>query len=79
MSECQRCKSPRVLFTSAKCSDCCSVRMPNGKNVDGYVPGDVGIGGGDYVRFSWCLACGQIQGKWPLAKSESEAESEVTW
>jgi hypothetical protein len=27
----------------------------------GYVPRDLGIGGGDYVKLSYCLDCGQIQ------------------
>jgi len=27
-----------------------------------YVPGDLGIGGGDYISFSFCRSCGKIQG-----------------
>jgi hypothetical protein len=33
---------------------------------DGYVPSKMGIGGGDYMEFSYCLDCGQIQGKFPV-------------
>jgi hypothetical protein len=33
-----------------------------------YVPERVGIGGGDYVAFEYCLDCGQIQGRFPIAK-----------
>lgn len=64
---CQRCKSERVLHVSAKCSDLCFVSIGE-KEKDGYVPGDVVFGEGqfgDYVRFDLCLDCGQMQGKWP--------------
>lgn len=33
---------------------------------DGEVPENVGIGSGDYLRFSYCLDCGQIQGTFPI-------------
>ena len=59
-SRCQRCGAERVASMSAKCSDCCYVGL-NGREKDGYVPGDMGIGGGDYICFAWCLECGQIQ------------------
>lgn len=66
---CQSCKSERVAFVSGKCSDCCFVTMPgpNGTDVDhdGYVPRDMGVGGGDYVEFHFCLSCGQLQGSFP--------------
>lgn len=32
----------------------------------GYVPGDLGIGGGDDMEFDLCLDCGQLQGTWPM-------------
>jgi len=38
----------------------------------GYVPDDIGIGGNDYVKFKYCLNCGQIQGKFPIPESELE-------
>lgn len=41
-----------------------------GTEFDGYVPDDIGIGGGDYVEFTWCLECGQIQGQFPLETPE---------
>ena len=55
---CQRCKSENVNSVHAKCSDMCSINNdePN------YVPQDIKIGGGDYIKFSYCLDCGQIQG-----------------
>jgi hypothetical protein len=39
---------------------------------DGYVPDDLGIGGGDYVEFDYCLDCGQLQGKFPLPPANIE-------
>jgi len=59
---CQRCGSERIADVGAKCSDCCFLRVGDGREHDGYVPGGLGIGGGDYVEFYWCLECGQIQG-----------------
>lgn len=72
---CQRCGSDRVAEIGAKCSDCCGMNYKN-YNHDGYVPGDLGIGGGDYVEFKWCLECGQIQGEFPVADPELEDEEE---
>jgi hypothetical protein len=54
----------RIASVSAKCSDLCGVVI-NGRTHEGYVPDDLGIGGGDYVEFRWCLDCGVIGGDWP--------------
>jgi len=70
MKTCQRCSSKRVFSVTAKCSDCCCVDGPGRQTTDGYVPDDIGIGGGDYVEMQWCLDCGQIQGTWPLPGTE---------
>lgn len=44
-----------------------------GRTYNGYVPDDIGIGEyGDYMRFTYCLDCGQIQGKFPLPPAECE-------
>lgn len=32
----------------------------------GYVPDDMGVGGGDYVDIDLCLNCGRVQGTFPL-------------
>lgn len=69
--QCQRCQSERVAKAVAKCSDCCYVTLAD-KEIDGYVPDDIGIGGGDYVKIQWCLNCGQIQGNFPLEPCELE-------
>ena len=46
-----------------------------GKENDGYVPVGVGIGGGDYVDFTYCLECGKIQSnQFPVSK-ETLAEA----
>ena len=63
--KCQRCGSDRVISASAKCSDLCFVSYKGNKH-DGYVPSDMGIGGGDYLEIELCLECGQSQGKFPI-------------
>lgn len=71
MNTCQRCKSRRVVKVSGKTNDMCFVMVLN-RSRDGYVPRDMNIGDGDYLRFHYCLECGQMQGKWPLATTELE-------
>lgn len=61
MSECDKCGSERVLTISAKCSDMCSLSFL-GKEKHGYVPHDLLIGGGDYIKIDICLDCGKAQG-----------------
>ena len=71
---CQTCKSPRVASITGKSVDLNNVQI-GAKEHDGYVPTDMGIGDtgyGDYVEFAWCLDCGQIQGRWPRAKTKIE-------
>lgn len=70
---CQRCQSARVISVAAKCSDCCGVNLGD-SSVDGYVPKDLGIGGGDYVEFLLCLECGQLQGNFPLPPAKIEKQ-----
>jgi len=70
---CQRCGSERILSAGCKCSDRFGGRL-GGTDIDGYVPDDLGIGGGDYVEFELCLDCGQLQGKFPLPVSNMEKE-----
>jgi hypothetical protein len=85
MLRCQRCNTDRVLDIDAKTSDMCSVTSYSHFNTEnelfpnetfphnGYVPSDIGLGGGDYLRFAYCLECGQIQGDFPLPKTEIES------
>jgi hypothetical protein len=46
----------------------------NGLELDGYVPNDLNIGGGDYIEFDVCLDCGQMQGQYPLPESQHEKD-----
>jgi len=62
---CQRCKSERIASISSKSSDLNYIELGDREH-NGYVPGDLGIGGGDYIQFNWCLDCGQIQGEFPV-------------
>lgn len=69
MTDC--CETPRLCEISAKCSDLFTANIDGDKH-DGYVPPDLGIGEGDYVRFVYCLNCGHIQGDWPMPETEIE-------
>lgn len=69
---CQKCNSQRVLRFSAKCSDMFDATIGTHEH-DGYVPGDLGIGRGDYIDARVCLDCGQMQGTYPLPLSEMES------
>lgn len=71
---CQRCNSNRVAEVSAKCSDMCGVNLGDSDH-EGYVPKDLGVGGGDYVEFIFCLDCGQLQGNFPLPTAEIEKDT----
>jgi hypothetical protein len=66
---CSRCGTQgRIIKVSGKVSDTCSVFLPEGEDWTdpGYVPHDIGIGGGDYLEFAFCLTCGQMQGTFPV-------------
>lgn len=79
--KCQRCSSIRVASIFAHCSDSCAIEFgqyTKNRYVDGYVPLDMGISSRDSnsVVFSWCLECGQIQGKFPLPTTKMEKSNE---
>lgn len=65
------CTHKRIADVTGKCSDMFNATV-NGIEYSDYVPDDMGIGGGDYMRFSYCLDCGQIQGDFPLPETEIE-------
>jgi len=80
---CQSCDSERVAKVSGKCADLFGLEFRRKgkwrfKNIEiqGDVPKDIGIGGGDYMNFSYCLDCGVIQGVWPRLNTKMEAEAE---
>ena len=68
---CRRCGSLRLARVLGHRSDLCSIDLA-GKHTHGYVPRDLGIGGGDAVHFGYCLDCGQIQGTFPLPPTVTE-------
>lgn len=57
----------------AKCDDRCSVSV-DGTDLrkQGYVPRDLGIGGGDYVRLTIDSQTGKIDGWVPLSPEDLE-------
>lgn len=62
---CESCKSERVVHAGAKCSDMFHFTVYDGEKTlaeqdDGYVPGWLGIGKGDYVSISFCFDCGKL-------------------
>ena len=67
---CKTCGSERVVSVSGKCSDMFGL-AGDGVDMDGYVPDGIGIGGGDYMSFCYCLECGQIQDDFPVKTPES--------
>jgi len=69
---CVRCNSDRIAHVDAKC-DLCLISILD-KERDGYVPDDMGIGGGSVVTLVYCMECGQMMGKFPLPVSEMEKD-----
>lgn len=63
--ECQDCKSDKIAVVGGKVSDRFNLSLKN-LDYEGYVPAGLNIGVGDYMRFRYCIDCGQIQGKFPL-------------
>jgi hypothetical protein len=72
-----KCGSERIVNVSGKCDDRFSATQVDTQfRIDsGYVPYEIGIGGGDYINFEYCLGCGRIQ-DWqgPLNDLGSEEE-----
>lgn len=57
----------RTLTIQAKCSDCCVIELKDTKpditaSNNGYVPRNIGIGGGDYIRLVIDIDTGNIVG-----------------
>lgn len=75
---CQRCDSDRILYAFSHGRDCQTVEI-RGTEHDGYMPQDLGIGGGDEMAIKVCLDCGQLQGKWPLPKASLELDDAESW
>lgn len=58
---CDNCGGENILEISAKCSDMCILNYLGVEHA-GYVPHDLPIGGGDYIKLSICFDCGKAQG-----------------
>lgn len=65
--KCTSCDAMRLANVGGKCSDL-GLFEYHGEEHDGYIPYNVGIGGGDYVELTYCLACGTIQGNFPISE-----------
>lgn len=63
------CGSNRIFSIDAKCDDRCDVSFKNAES-NSYVPCGLGIGGGNYLRFSVCAECARIQGFTPLTQNQ---------
>lgn len=61
------CGSDRVAEVTAKCSDLFHLYYKD-VEYNGYVKYGIGLGGGDYIEFEYCLECGRIQGKFPIGE-----------
>ena len=72
---CGSCDSERLLSITGKCSDCFNAQTKDAEH-EGYVPTYLGIGGGDYIQFTYCLDCGSIQGSSFPIPPEKVEESE---
>jgi len=64
-----KCGSDKIIHISGKTDDTCSVSFKDVEG-EGYVPSDLGIGGGDYIDFSFCGNCGLIQGFQPMSEDD---------
>jgi hypothetical protein len=63
---CVKCNSEHIVTISARCDDNCLVEHSGERKLSN-VPQDLGLGTrGDYIEFSYCGSCGQIQHTFPL-------------
>lgn len=68
---CQTCRSARLVSVIAKADEFCVIEIA-GKRRLGSVPKEINIGGDEYLEFRYCLSCGQMQGAFPVPKTELE-------
>ena len=70
-NKCQRCKRAAIASCTGRVDNMFGVKWPGGKIQKGFVPPHDLLGlrekdaPKEYMNFSWCLVCGQIQGEWP--------------
>lgn len=74
---CQRCQSRELVVLGAKHSDGCYVGCPNDESIEYFGYGLSGfpwcLQGTDYINFTVCLTCGQMQGTWGLTLDKIRA------
>ena len=59
---CFQCGSTRLVEVGAKCNDLCRLTDNDGNTTWGYVPKNIGLGTDEnYVAFTYCRECGQMQ------------------
>ena len=63
MKTCFRCGSPRTVFVSGKVDDRIYMSNQNGE-MDYDEQKKTMVLNGDYLKFTYCTHCGQIQGGW---------------
>ena len=63
---CQRCASQRTASVMSHAQDRHVINIVGCEEYVDYMPHDLGIGGGNDCSFTYCLDCGQIQGRFPL-------------
>jgi len=69
---CQQCQGQRIVTCGGKVSDLFWANIAD-RDYNGYVPTDMGLGDDiDYISLDYCLACGQMQGSWPLKPTKLE-------
>jgi hypothetical protein len=70
---CNKCGSIRIADVSGKVNDTFHVYLhASDTEQNDYVSESLGVGHGDYVDFTYCLNCGQIQGSFPRPPYFSE-------
>lgn len=63
------CPSNRTAVINAKVDDQFTIGTSK-VSYDGYVPRDINLGRGDYLKFHLCLDCGKIKGTWPVTDEQ---------
>jgi len=63
------CGNDKFVRVSGKTGDMSSVSYDDIRK-HGYVPRGLGIGGGDYIELSICIACGKVENFQPLTDEE---------
>lgn len=74
---CYNCKGDRIVEVSAKCSHI-NIHYKDDEFI-GNIPSDIGIGGDEYIEFTYCLDCGMIQEDFPFDDPEELDDDYRNW